>query len=353
MTRVVDLHPEGLLDRDAHGELTPDEEARLAAHLEVCAACRFERQLRADFAEELASDATPSERIALAGLSQPEPEAKVERASVPAPAPLPVLEPLPAPPPSSRRSSRRRATRATWLLAAAALLLVSVAGATGAGQRAWSRLIGPPALESVPGETSATATARRAAAHRPAVASTPVAEPPGPPEPAPNSAVDVEVLAPPPSPPVAAPKLPVAVGRSMIAHAGASRSSGTRSDAAALFEAATEARRQGSYARAIDLQRQLLDRYPHTREAHVTRETMGRLLLDRGDPAGACASFESYLADGSGELGEEAMVGRATALERLGRTAQAADAWRSLIAAYPETAYSAHAQSRLGGTSVR
>ena len=80
---------------------------------------------------------------------------------------------------------------------------------------------------------------------------------------------------------------------------------------------------------------------------------MGRLLLDRGDPAGALASFESYLATGSGELGEEAMVGRATALERLGRTAQAAGAWQALLAAYPETPFAAHARSRLGSTSVR
>ncbi len=123
--------------------------------------------------------------------------------------------------------------------------------------------------------------------------------------------------------------------------------------AAALFEQAAEARRQGSYARAIELQRELLGRYPRSRESHVARETLGRLLLDRGDPAGAFASFDAYLAEGSGELGEEAMVGRATALERLGRSAQAVDAWRGLLAAYPETAYAAHARSRLGSLSVR
>ena len=305
------------------------------AHLEVCAACRFERTLRRDFAEELASDPTPSERIALAGLGQPEPEAKVERA--------PELEakveqaPERAAPPLPRRAPLRRATRATtWLLAAAALLAVSVAGATGVGQRAWSRLIGPPApTASVPAageDAAARVTPKRALHHQPAPASTAVALPA-------QAAASSDVLAPPPPAEVPAPR---------------SRPAARPSEAAsALFEAATNARRQGSYARAIDLQRELFARYPHSREAHVARETMGRLLLDRGDPSGACASFDAYLADGSGELGEEAMVGRATALERLGKPGQAADAWRSLLAAYPETAYAAHAQSRLGGPSVR
>jgi TolA-binding protein len=326
MTRVVDLHPEALLDRDALGELTAPEEMRLLAHLEVCAACRFERALRRDFAEELASDPTPSERIALAGLSQPEPEIKVERA------PEPLAPPVPPPSPVLLR----RATRATpWLVAAAALFAVSVAGATGVGQRAWSHLIGPGPAPAAPAEgesATAHATPKRAPHHQAALASTAVTAPV-------QAAPSSDVLAPPLPAQVPAPK----------SHPAALPSEG----ASALFQAATNARRQGSYARAIDLQRELLLRYPHSREAHVARETMGRLLLDRGDPSGACASFDAYLADGSGELGEEAMFGRATALERLGKTAQAADAWRSLLAAYPETAYAAHAQSRLGGLSVR
>jgi TolA-binding protein len=148
-----------------------------------------------------------------------------------------------------------------------------------------------------------------------------------------------DVLAPPPP-------APVAPARLASHHAAAS-------GAASLFDAATDARRQGSYGRAIDLQRELLSRYPNSREAHLAHETLGRLLLDRGDPAGAFTSFDAYLADGSGELGEEAMVGRATALERLGRTAQAMDAWRALLAAYPDTAYASHAKSRLGSLSVR
>ena len=137
MRTVADLHPEALLDRDARGELSASERTRLDAHLARCAACRFERQLRLDFADELESDVTPSsvERLTLAGTSTPRPPRRTSRRRCPPIAARDVA--LPA-----MRPARRRVTRATWLLAAAAVFAVSVAGATGAGQRAWSRLVG-------------------------------------------------------------------------------------------------------------------------------------------------------------------------------------------------------------------
>ena len=346
MTCVVDLHPEELLDRDARGQLTAAEETRLEAHLARCAACRFERQLRGDFADELASDVTPSsvERLALAGSSPPRARPPVIEAR-----PKEIAEESAGLPP---RRVPRRATRAAWLLVAAALCAVSVAGATGAGQRAWLRIVGAPAAvpasfeESVPSHVAA----KHAVRHRTAPAASALSEPR--PEP---STVDVLVQ----TPGAQAPGAPLAELPPAAAAHHASRTSrrsltpSTADGAAALFESATDARRQGSYARAIELQRELLSRYPRSNESHVARETMGKLLLDRGDPAGAFASFDAYLSEGSGELGEEAMVGRATALERLGRSAQAADAWRGLLAAYPETSYAAHARSRLGSLSVR
>jgi hypothetical protein len=73
----------------------------------------------------------------------------------------------------------------------------------------------------------------------------------------------------------------------------------------------------------------------------------GRLLLDQGDAQGAARRFESYLASGSVELREEAMAGRATAFERLGRNDDEARAWTSLLEAYPQTPYAAHAHARL------
>ncbi len=324
MSRVIGLHPEALLERDARGdELSPADRARLEAHLADCPTCRFERQLRADFGEELEGEVTPSERLALVGLSAIPVPSDVEQTAPPATREVVLALP--------RRAPRRRVTRATWLLAAAAVFAVSVAGATGVGQRAWSHIVAAaspaPVTEVAASRPVAKHTAPRRAPAPPAVAPSEVAHE------APSA--DVLAAAPPPVPP------PV------------HRAAPPVDRAAALFEEANAARRQGSYARAIDLQRELVSRFPRSREAHVAHETLGRLLLDRGDPSGAVASFDAYLAGGSGELGEEAMVGRATALERLGRPAQAADAWRALLAAYPETAYATHAKSRLGSLSVR
>ena len=370
MTRVVDLHPEELLDRDARGELTAADQTRLQAHLARCAACRFERQVRADFADELAGDeddgSLPSvERLALLGTSLPSPTSPPKRAPVSEMAPKQVEEA------SLREDVRapaaRRMARASWLLVAAALLAVSVAGASDAGHRAWSRILGEPSpfVPNVSEETEGPGPSHATTKHAPRRAAV-SAPPPAASEtsvtsPAPDA---VGTVAPPPALVVAqpAPATPAAAAPVAARHSTSSIASRTTSGArllarsetaASLFDAAADARRQGSYARAIDLQRQLLSRYPASREAHVARETLGRLLLDRGDPAGAVSSFDAYLSEGAGELGEEAMVGRATALERLGRSAQASDAWRALLAAYPETAYAAHARSRLGSLSVR
>ena len=114
-----------------------------------------------------------------------------------------------------------------------------------------------------------------------------------------------------------------------------------------LFDAETIARRHGDYARVFALHHELDQRFPRSRETQVSRATVGHLLLDRGDPAAALTDFDAYLAGGSGNLGEEAMVGRATALDRLGRTAEASVAWRALVAAFPDTPYAAHARARV------
>jgi TolA-binding protein len=243
-----------------------------------------------------------------------------------------------------------------WLLAAAAVFVVSAAAASSAGQRVWREFI--RAREDVSGSHDALASGRAVTKHLPHELT-----PPAPSALAATrsetASLDVLVAAAAPPPPAPSSPAPEAASPSAL-HRSSSRGGVSAAahvtnggGAAALFEAAAEARRQESYVRAIELQRELLSRYPRSRESHVTRETMGRLLLDRGDPAGAYASFNAYLTEGSGELGEEAMVGRATALERLGRSGQAADAWRALLAAYPETPYAAQARSRLGSLSDR
>ena len=67
--------------------------------------------------------------------------------------------------------------------------------------------------------------------------------------------------------------------------------------------------------------------------------------------SGALARFDADLASGSTELREEAMAGRATALERLGRNEDESRAWTALLAAYPGTPYAAHAKVRVARTA--
>jgi TolA-binding protein len=352
---VVDLHPEELIDKDGRGELTEAESVRLDAHLARCATCRFERQLRADFADELSGEPLVVNVAALlesrAAVAIPVADAGAAVTGNGAPTPLT------APPsvgdaeanreialqaaPSYRAPPRRRRMQATWLAAAATLLGVSVAGASGVGSRAWSWLAERADTStlsvkaaSLPSSPAAAPTVRAGARVR-------ATEPRG--AQALADVADVDVRAPEaPAPPVA----PVAVGAS-------AQVAPVAEDASALFEAANDARRHGDYGRALAIHRDLQARFGRSQEARVARATVGRLLLDRGDPAGALESFDAYLGDGAGALGEEAMAGRATALDRLGRTDDARRAWSALLAAYPDSAYGAHARARVAGAPSR
>jgi TolA-binding protein len=366
---VVDLHPEELIDKDGRGELTEAESVRLDAHLARCATCRFERQLRADFADELSGEPLVVNVAALlesrAAVAIPVADAGAAVTGNGAPTPLT------APPsvgdaeanreialqaaPSYRAPPRRRRMQATWLAAAATLLGVSVAGASGVGSRAWSWLAERADTStlsvkaaSLPSSPAAAPTVRAGARVR-------ATEPRG--AQALADVADVDVRAPEaPAPPSrrhdpvtrasVAPVAPVAVGAS-------AQVAPVAEDASALFEAANDARRHGDYGRALAIHRDLQARFGRSQEARVARATVGRLLLDRGDPAGALESFDAYLGDGAGALGEEAMAGRATALDRLGRTDDARRAWSALLAAYPDSAYGAHARARVAGAPSR
>jgi TolA-binding protein len=341
---VVDLHPEDLLDKEARGELTASERAHLDAHLARCMTCRFEREVRADFADELEGTSPESSMqrlLAFMDRDMPdEPASQPVRSSTrDATERVPASEdaPLPAPPeprqdesplaPPSRRG-RRRVGRIV-LLIAAAVLVGGVATAQG-GARVWARLSASwsdtpavemparaPAPSALPGVfSSATAIAlERTPPDESAADETPEA-------PAPEvSAVPIRTAPPPET-------------------------------AASLFDAANHARRQGDYARAIALHRRLQALHPTSREAHVSHATVGRLLLDRGDAAAALASFDAYQAHGAGDLDEAVLVGRATALDRLGRADEARTAWQALLVAFPQTPYATHARSRTGGAST-
>jgi TolA-binding protein len=321
---VVDLHPENLLDREIRGELDAAERERLEAHLAQCATCRFERQLRAGFALELSRDSVPPE---IAGLVDT--LAKQGGGSpVPVPVPLPVVV-------------RSRGRRVKLVLLAAAATLTVVVGAfasTEAGRRAIAPFFfGREGSTTQYGE--AVPPTVTAGPHAPALqssaapASVPLATLPGP-----------SALAEAPQPPVAvAPAIPVNTPPAPPATLIAAPPEGP----GALFGAEAEARRRGDTSRMMELHAELVARYPQSHEAQVSRMMVARLLLDRGDAAGALSGFDAYLRAGTGELREDALGGRATALERMGRTDEARRAWMTLLDQYPNTAYGAHARSRV------
>jgi len=345
---VVDLHPEDLLDKDSRDELTDDELVRLEAHLARCAACRAERVLRLDFAAELEGDDRPSAilglvqgalknadadarakaeaeaRAAAAATLAAEAKAKAETdAAADRDVQLAVI-------PGLRRRPRRTAV---VLLFAAAILAASAAGATGVTNRVWQRLSGTP-QEATHVEPNAVLPSPTMLATSPRdLAPALVPTPPEPvlaevdPAPAPKASLHPVSFA--PSPPSALP-------------------SPSPSSASAMFDAANSARRAGDTAAALALYDGLERQFPASREARLANATTARLLLDQGNANGAVARYDRYLASGAGELREEAMAGRATALERLGREEEEARAWALLLATYPRTPYAAHARARVG-----
>jgi tetratricopeptide (TPR) repeat protein len=298
-TPGIDLHPEELLEREADGALSPAEQARLDAHVRQCPACRMERRARADFS---AVDTGP----------EPDVHSLV--------ADLLHQRPVFAPP-------RRRRRVRPWpaMLVAAALLALSglAAAAAALGMHA------NHAENETPGEAPIVPVGDAPQAARPHPH---VAKPAPAPESAPTLAPAPEsALAPTlaPAPALARPSAPPA-----------------RPIAASLFTAANAARRRAEPAAATALYRQLIARFPGSDEGRTSLAVLGRMRLDDGSPIEALACFDAYLRRG-GPLTAEAMLGRATALGRLGRADDERDAWAALLEAFPSSLYGERARAQL------
>jgi hypothetical protein len=116
-----------------------------------------------------------------------------------------------------------------------------------------------------------------------------------------------------------------------------------------LFARANELRRGGHDGDAASTYTTLQQRYPKSPEAIASYMALGRLKLDRRhDASGALDQFDRYLASRThGELREEALIGRALSLEKLGRSGEEKLAWETLLAGYPESMYADQARGRL------
>lgn len=100
--------------------------------------------------------------------------------------------------------------------------------------------------------------------------------------------------------------------------------------------AARQLRARGQFARAAALYRSIYTRSPHSETGRAALVSLASLQLSSlGDLRGALASFDAYLAGGSGALRQQAEYGRIRALHSLGRSAEELEASRKFIARYP------------------
>ena len=315
----VDLHPEDLLDRARRGEASPEDLHRLRMHLAACAACRFEHVLADDCARAAAPSVPASEDAQLLARVR-KGASRVVRARVSA----------------ARGRNRRGVKRLVFAGAALLLFAGTFAAATTVVRRVWHR---GPDLEPVE-RAARPARARHKVASSGALAAGGEASATPP---AHDEALD-------PGRDVAAPEVveepkptvtpPVRHARTVAAE------SETPGD---LFSRANAARREGKTREAARLYRLLQREFPGTSEELVSRVTLGRWMLDRlNDPSGALARFDSYLANPvHTALREEALIGRALALGRLGRETEERGAWTAFLAAFPGSVYAERARGRL------
>lgn len=121
----------------------------------------------------------------------------------------------------------------------------------------------------------------------------------------------------------------------------------TPKTAGELFRDASAARRGGDFELARALYAELQTKYPASEEASVSRVSLGKLLLAKGRAREADQQFRSYLSSGRKNLEEEALVGRADALGRLGEKGEERRVWEALLRSHPSSVYAARARQRL------
>ena len=374
--KVVDLHPEDLIDKLPHGELTALERERLDSHLAQCSSCRFEISVRADLEQDCPLfEQRP--QLTFAGQATQRGHTSENLQEVAEPGALRAGAP---------RSLRPRSRRHWPLVLLAASLILGAGGAMAAVVtgvvRAPAWLPWAPALNASEDVRKPGAKLAQKPKHalKGSVA-VPVDAPP--------IATDALVIPVPSTEPAPAPKEVASPGllRSALKHAvrreldaapsvpaapavaafpappaaDGSASQTPHADpavaqpdpAASLFADANRARRDGNADRAVALYHSLQTRFPSSSESELSRALLAQLLLDRGSPEQALAGFDRYLSGAAPVLGAEAWVGRARALEQLGRSAQAVAAWQQVQNRFPGSVHAQLAATRLAALGMR
>jgi TolA-binding protein len=300
----AELHPEHLIDLERDDALTASQAEQLGAHRLQCDSCRLEALLHGALATtEDDAAACSSETSVEAALA----EFLARRPAAPA-----ALHSL-APAPPGKPATRWR--RATVPLVA----FLSGAGVAAAAAGIWI------ATRVAPAQVSTAAAAHMAQA------SAASSSGPAPTASAPAAATTASSSA------------AVASHSAEKVHSSSIVPGAT---AISLFAEATAARRANELARAASLYRKLQHDFPQSQETVISRLALGRLELQRGQPQAALAELDAYVAS-NGKLRQEAQLGRAQALEQLGRWAQARATYQLIVEQYPDSIYADRARLRL------
>jgi TolA-binding protein len=282
--------PDNLLVASRKGTLTADEQQRLDAHLGQCSLCRLALAVGRDF--DAALEMSPGDELIAARIARG--------------------------PRNIGIRSNARVRRAT-VVAIAAAGVVAGAGLAAAAIGGWRFQFGraaPPAVE----QPAAPAPAK---------------------DPVPERRERVE--------PAPEPLTPTVVPSAEVREAPPLAPTPTSLSAAELFAKANASRSEGQGRRAIALYGELQRRYPGSAEAEISYVSLGRTLLEQGQAAIALGQFDRYLSrNAQGPLAQEALVGKANALARLGRLDAERGTWETLLARFPKSIYRDRAHERLG-----
>jgi outer membrane protein assembly factor BamD (BamD/ComL family) len=119
-----------------------------------------------------------------------------------------------------------------------------------------------------------------------------------------------------------------------------------RETASQVFAEANELRRTGKDSQAMVTYRKVERLFPGSPEAEQSYATLGSLMMEHGSPQEALGQFDHYLVHG-GPLLVDVLAGKATALQRLGRTAEERRTWETLLERFPKSVHAARAKTRL------
>jgi hypothetical protein len=396
---VAEFHPDDLIDKANEGTLTAAEATLLHLHLERCATCRMECQLRNDFAAEHQSFSAANEALAPAAaklapaateedgdraLEQlradfeselargPAEQRQLETAIERALRELPKVVPI--------RRVRKGAVPMLVRLSAAACIFFVAGFAFAKPQilasalRRVADLIAeepkPVEKPSVHGSLAGQPSASEPASRLTAQASAAQADPAAPlvvasrdtvPEPAaqdkpqgqgiPNRPVFADtflpkkqaaaaVLNPEASEPAVAAPI---VASAVVASAEPAVAPVERRTAATLLADARASAQRGDQDGAAKLLSILQDTHPHSQEAHVAWTMLAKGHLSSGNAALARKAYAAYLATGDRALRAEAHRGVALACKAMGDSDGERAAFRALEEEFPDSSYVRHA----------